>query len=146
MLSIRSAFFVALLLTLSCAATQAPVRPWRVAVETSGGISGRGNGSASIDSEAKVAVTTIARKECASTATEDELARFDQALAAAKPEQWRESYMPKDICCDRIESVLTVTIGEKTYTTKWLEVEALPRDVRAIAEALSAVRHAHDCK
>jgi hypothetical protein len=138
MLSYRLAFLLGFL-TAGCAASQStPVEPWRISVTSSGGFAGRGMGSYSIGSDGVVSVTTMAQKTCTFTATPEELARFRKLLGAAKAEQWQESYVPKDTCCDRIEWTLTVQEGERTVTTKWLDQpEPRPPDLGALADAMA---------
>lgn len=141
MLSRRTSFlflWIAASLTLGCAASQsAPVEPWRVTVTSSGGLAGRGMGTYSLGSDGVVKVTTMAGKACSFTATPEEIARVGNVLGAAKPEGWRESYLPENTCCDRIEWTLTAEEGERTFTTTWLDQPPpIPADLAALGDAI----------
>lgn len=149
MLSMRSGFLVAMLMTLSCAAANAPVRPWSVLVETSGGITGKGTGSIRFDSDRHVEVTNIARKQCTSTAFEEEVARVDDVLASAHEERWKEAYLPKNQCCDRIEYALTLDVAGRQVQTRWMDgAENIPDDLAKLIEAVDAMRahYARNCE
>src|SRR4028118_2269004 len=79
------------LLLMSCAASQTsqpPAGPWSIHLTTSGGITGRGNGTWSLASDGKGAVTTMNGKSCAFEATPEQRARFETLLANARPDTW----------------------------------------------------------
>ncbi|HYO77358.1 MAG TPA: hypothetical protein VE010_12915 [Thermoanaerobaculia bacterium] len=133
---------VAVLLLMSCAASQssAPPEPWRLAVTTSGGITGRGNGGWAIDDEGKIAVTSMGGKRCAFEATAAERSRFDTLFAKARPETWRTSYVPENPCCDRIEYTMTIDHGGTQREVKWVDDPApMPADLEAIVNAVIGV-------
>jgi hypothetical protein len=129
-----------MLLILSCAASRtAPPEPWSVEVTSSGGIAGRGAGSFAIDSTGRVAVavTTMTRKSCTFPATEEEMGRFRELLANARPDAWSDSYVPKDSCCDRFEYELTLDLAGKKRTVKWIDDPApMPKDLVALTSAM----------
>ncbi|HYP18101.1 MAG TPA: hypothetical protein VEQ65_12890 [Opitutus sp.] len=131
----------AILLFVACAASQsAPVKPWRVEVTTSGGITGRGNGGWGIDSEGKISVTAMNRRTCTYDATPEELRRFETLLANARPETWKDSYVPEDNCCDRIEYRMTVVRGDQERKIVWIDDPMpMPKDLDAIAKAVTGV-------
>ena len=112
----RSRFALIFLLTLfGCALT--PVkRPWKLDLSTSGGFTGQGSGSIVIGSDGAIHVTTPFRGECDLRATAEELARFDALVAKARPGKWRDSYMPENRCCDRLDFHLTLTIADRSWT------------------------------
>lgn len=133
---------LAVLLLMSCAASQTsqPASPWRIEVTTSGGITGRGNGSWAISSDGKVAITSFGGKSCSFEATAEERARFEKLLGDAQPDTWKESYAPDDRCCDRIEYVMTVDEGGVQRKTSWIDDPApMPRDLAALVAAMSGV-------
>ena len=142
---------VAVLLLMSCAASQssAPREPWRVAVTTSGGITGRGNGGWTIDHEGKIAVTAMSGTRCAFEATAADRTRFEKLFANARPETWRTSYVPEDSCCDRIEYTMTIEHGGTQREVKWVDDPApMPADLAAIVSAVigvPSVRTAYEC-
>ena len=143
MLSTRTPFLLSIValaaLGISCAASQsAPAEPWRVSVTSSGGLAGHGMGNYSIGSDGVVSVTNMAGKTCTFTATTAEVAHVGKLVGGADAARWRESYMPEDTCCDRIEWTLRVEEGSRTTTTKWLDREGpLPADLTALADALA---------
>ena len=134
-----SAFALALL--MSCAASQsAAVKPWKIEVTTSGGITGRGNGGWGIDSDGTVSVTSMARRQCTFEATPAERERFDTLMATARPDTWKDSYVPEDSCCDRIEYRMTVTHGGEERKIVWIDDPLpMPNDLQAIANAITGV-------
>ncbi|HEX2835771.1 MAG TPA: hypothetical protein VHW00_22370 [Thermoanaerobaculia bacterium] len=143
-----SAFLMLILSLTSCAASQstAPATPWKLELTTSGGITGRGNGSVSLDSGGALAVTTIANKSCSFEASADELRRFTELLAAARPGNWKESYAPENRCCDRIEYTLSYDAAGTVTKSSWIDDPLpMPDDLTALSEALSALKNAHAC-
>lgn len=125
---------------VACAASSrpAPAEPWQLAVTSSGGFAGRGAGSYSIASDGAVAVTTMTKTTCHFEATDEDRSRFRTLLANARPEAWKESYIPENSCCDRFEYELVVTeAGKTTRTVKWIDdPEKMPADLAAITAAL----------
>lgn len=136
MLSYR-AFFLASLLLASCAASRnEPAGPWRVEVATEGGLTGRGVGAFAIASDGAIEVRTMQETVCRYTASEDELRRFRELVAQARPDAWAASYVPEERCCDRIQYTLTLESGRKT-TTQWIDQPLpMPADLAALAEAM----------
>lgn len=128
-----SALFLVLL--SACTATQAtPKRPWRVEVTTTGGITGRGTGNYAVDSDGKVAARLFSGRECAFTTGVDGI---EAILAKARPGGWKESYLPEDPCCDRIEYTLTYDEAGVKTTTKWIDDPLpMPADLKALANAI----------
>lgn len=128
-----SALFLVLL--SACTATQAtPKRPWRVEVTTTGGITGRGTGDYAVDSDGKVTARLFNGRECAFTTGVDGI---EAILAKARPSKWKESYLPENPCCDRIEYTLTYDEAEVKTTTKWIDDPLpMPADLKALANAI----------
>ena len=127
-----------MLLILSCAASgTAPAEPWFVSVTSSGGFAGRGAGSYSINSAGEIAVTSMTGKSCTFRASEEEMTRFRELLGNARPETWKESYIPKDPCCDRFEYELTLDEAGKKRTVKWIDdPDPMPADLKALTDAM----------
>ncbi|HYK00223.1 MAG TPA: hypothetical protein VE974_00605 [Thermoanaerobaculia bacterium] len=133
---------MAALLMMSCttAQTSAPATPWRMGITTSGGITGRGNGSWAINSDGKVEITAFGGRSCTFDATAEELTRFTNLLAKARRDQWKESYAPEDRCCDRIEYILTIDEAGSQRTVEWIDDPLpMPADLTAIVNAMSGV-------
>jgi hypothetical protein len=115
-----------------------PASPWRVSVTSSGGLAGHGMGNYSIGSDGVVRVTNMTGKTCTFTATPAEVEGIGKLVSASQASRWRQSYLPEDTCCDRIEWTLSVEHGGRTATTKWLDREGpLPADLTALADALA---------
>jgi hypothetical protein len=129
------------LLLISCAASQSkPATPWRIEVATTGGITGRGNGSWSIGSDGRVAVTNIAGKSCTFEASAEERARFETLLANARPDTWAAEYVPENPCCDRIGYTMTVDEAGVQRKVEWIDdPEPMPKDLVALVQAMSGV-------
>jgi hypothetical protein len=129
----------AVLLLVACAASQSTaMKPWRIDVTTSGGITGRGNGGWGIDSDGKVSARTMSGRSCTFEATAEERQRFDTLLANARPDTWKDSYVPEDNCCDRIEYRMTVVRGGEERKIVWIDDPLpMPKDLEAIASAVT---------
>lgn len=127
-----------MLLMLSCAAARTePAEPWSVSVTSSGGITGKGAGSYSIDSAGTIHVTTMIGKSCSYTATAEELTRFRSLVASARPTAWAASYIPENACCDRIEYELTLDEAGTKKTVRWIDDPApMPKDLVALTNAM----------
>lgn len=133
-----SALFLTAFVLAGCAATQAgPRRPWRVDVITSGGFAGRGAGDYAIDSDGKAAARLFNGNACTYTAAADDLRRIEELLANARPREWKESYVPKDPCCDRITYTLTFDEAGTKTTSTWIDDPLpMPEDLVALSNAI----------
>lgn len=133
-----SRIFLSLMIVAACAAAGSrPERPWRIEVTSSGGFAGRGIGTFAIDSGGKIDVRRMNGEACSYAATKEELARIETLLGNATPKRWRESYVPENTCCDRIEYALTIDEAGETVGTRWLEAgPPMPKDLTALADAM----------
>jgi hypothetical protein len=136
----RHLAFAALLFALAaCTAASRTIDPWKLELTSSGGIAGKGVGSISIDSGGAVRVTTSQGKECSFTATPAELRALQDALANAKPETWKSSYAPENVCCDRMTYELKASIGGKETAVTWIDDPLpMPADLTALIDAVRA--------
>ena len=127
-----------MMLMLSCAASRTtPAEPWSISVTSSGGLAGKGAGSYSIDSAGDIHVTSMTGKRCSFRATDEELARFRELLMNARPESWKESYVPKESCCDRFEYEMTIDEAGKKRTVRWIDdPDPMPADLAALTNAM----------
>jgi len=126
---------LSLILFAGCAASHAaPKRPWRVEVTTSGGITGRGTGNYAIDSDGKVVARLFNGRECTFTT---DAGGIEAILAKARPNDWKESYVPENTCCDRIEYTLTYDEAGVKKTTTWIDDPLpMPADLVALSDAI----------
>ena len=133
-----SRIFLSLTIVVGCtAARSAPERPWRIEVTTSGGLTGSGIGTFALDSDGKIAIRQMNGEPCSYDASKEELARIESLLGKADPAGWRESYLPENTCCDRIEYTMTVDEAGEIASTRWLDAPPpMPRDLTALAEAM----------
>ena len=124
-----------LILLTSCTVTHAtPRKPWRVEVKTTGGFSGRGTGDYAIDSDGKVTARLVDGRSCSFTIDPQ---RIETLLANADADQWKESYLSEDPCCDRFEYTLTYEQAGDVVTTKWIDdPPPMPKDLVALANAI----------
>jgi hypothetical protein len=142
----RSQFAVLVpLILFGCALT--PVkRPWKLELMTSGGFTGRGLGSITLDSAGPIELKMANGKRCTLSATEDELKRYDALLGHSDPHAWRDSYSPENKCCDRIEHHLRLSTEKKLYETEWISAPLpMPEDLVAISDALLQTLREHSC-
>jgi hypothetical protein len=137
------------LLLFACALT--PVRrPWKLELKTSGGFTGRGAGSVTIESNGNVHVRSLVNGECNLNASDAELKRLETLLAAARPDRWRPSYAPENRCCDRLNYDFTLTFGEKKdekkYVTEWISAPLpMPKDLAELSDAVLQILHDRAC-
>lgn len=133
-----SRIFLSLTIAVACtAARSAPERPWRIEVTTSGGLTGSGIGTFALDSDGKIAIRLMNGEPCSYDAPKEELARIESLLDKASPDRWRESYLPENTCCDRIEYAMTIDEAGVIASTRWLDAPPpMPQDLTALAEAM----------
>ena len=138
--------------TSEAAAEAASMKPWRIALTSSGGFAGRGAGDYAIDSTGKLEITTTSGRTCSDQLTEAELARFSDLVARARAGEWKASYAPSDRCCDRIEYGLTLEQDGVTHTTEWIDQpDPMPADLNALWMAITggageSLRNAYEPK
>lgn len=130
-------------LLVGCAAqpsmTSSATQPWRVELNSSGGLAGRGNGSFVVSSDGSVRVTTMERKSCTFRATDAELHKLAEVIQRSRPSAWKASYVPKETCCDRFEWNLALTVGEAETKTSWIDDPLpMPADLEAVIEAITS--------
>ena len=146
-LSVMSTMFFLAMSFHGCAASNgtsdtpaeaASMKPWRIALTSSGGFAGRGAGNYAIDSTGRIEVTTTSGKTCNYQATEAELGRFSDLVARSKAGDWKTSYAPADRCCDRIEYNLSLELDGKAYATEWIDQpEPMPEELNALWMAIT---------
>jgi hypothetical protein len=65
------------------------------------------------------------------------MTRFRTLLTNARPEGWKESYVPEESCCDRFEYQLTLDEAGTKHTVKWIDDPLpMPGDLQALADAM----------
>lgn len=141
---------LAMIVTMCASSRPEPLRPWRIEVATSGGLTGRGIGAYAIDSDGNITIVSADRRTCETRAAAEELYRIEALLAATDPRRWDDSYAPDDRCCDRIEYTLTLEEPSGTYTTEWIDAplprpESLVALTDAIVGGTDSVRTRHEC-
>ncbi len=129
------------MLAFTCAASSSKVStPWRLELETSGGMTGRGLGNLVLESDGTISVTTMTQKTCSYQATAEEMQSIEALLAASHPEKWG-TYFPQNKCCDRIEYKLTY--GK--FSGEWIDAgPPMPRDLAKLSDALGELRRKYD--
>jgi hypothetical protein len=143
-----------LLLTVSVglASQGTPAAPgWRVELRSSGGIAGRGVGGVAVQSDGAVAVIRQAatrgqgRESTCTVRVPERITRVAGALAAARPETWRERYPAPGSpgCCDGYQwdlDVIRTTGGESPVRqrTSWTSdgKASVPADLEQLRAAL----------
>jgi len=140
----RLALLIPLIL-FGCALTGVK-RPWKLELTTSGGFTGRGSGSITLDSKGALNLKMPNGVQCSAEASEAELKQYDELLADARPHEWKRSYSPQNKCCDRIQHNLTLTTATKTYETEWISAPLpMPKDLSALGNALLATLRQYSC-
>jgi len=118
------ALAISLALTLISCKTSSVTEPWHIEITTDGGFTGRGVGSASIDSDHAPAA-------------------LRRAVAESKPQQWAREYVNPNMphgAPDEVHYTLTLKDGDHEYVTSWRETASRPRDLREVAELVWATR------
>ena len=135
------------LLAIACAASPAKVtRPWRVEFLTSGGLSGRGVGNVTLDSDGKLEITTITRKACSYEVSDAAVDEIEALLAESRPHKWG-SYVPESRCCDRVEYSLVYADSRGENRAVWIDNPLpLPEDVVKLSKAMAALRNKYSAE
>jgi len=148
-----SAFMMIVMLNACSVTNSTPAAPWRVEIATDGGIAGRGIGTYAMDSDGVVSIVSMNGKRCEFRATDEELARVTSILGAAKPDAWKDSYVPAESCCDRIYYRLKIEQGGGTRTLSWIDDPLpMPEDLIALTRAIIGgpeslrVRYGEQCR
>ena len=133
-----SSLLLSLVVVANCAAGRPALKkPWRVEVQSSGGLTGRGMGTYSIDSDGKLDATLPNGKPCSATLGADRLRELEKVLGETQPGAWKDSYVPENSCCDRFEYSLTFDEAGKKTTTRWIDDPApMPPDLEALTNAM----------
>ena len=142
MLSLRSL----LLLTVFAACSAKPVtQPWKLELTSSGGFTGRGVGSFTLDSTGAAVTTTLDGRTCTLRVPDATVQKIASALATRT--RWTESYMPKNQCCDRVTWTMKIDVGGVPRTLRWMErSKDMPRELNAAIEVLEKLRGEHPCR
>lgn len=125
-LSMTSLALLAVTLTTCASSAPEPIRPWRIEIGTSGGLTGAGIGTYAVDSDGNVTIVTPEGERCDLIASTEELEQIETLLIDSKPSTWYASYVPTDRCCDRIEYILTLNQADRMFETQWIDA-SLPR-------------------
>ena len=117
---------------------------WKVEIETSGGLTGRGTGGILITSDGVLQAATES-KNCQAKLTPGELKTIARLISRARPRAWRPSYQRADNPyggADQFQYRLRLTTGAETHETFWYDAtgSGMPQDLRALAEAVWKAR------
>lgn len=115
---------LSLALSLTSCKTASVTEPWQIEITTDGGFTGRGVGSAAIDSDH----------------ASEELRR---AVADSKPQHWEREYVNPKMphgAPDEVRYTLRLVAGDHEYVTSWRDTSERPRDLRAVADLAWATK------
>jgi hypothetical protein len=116
------AFVLSLALALISCKTSPVTEPWHIEITTDGGFTGRGVGTASIDSDHAPAV-------------------LRRAVAGAKPQHWAREYVNPNMphgAPDEVRYTLSLKDADHEYVTSWRETASRPPDLREVADLVWA--------
>lgn len=125
-----------------------PRASWKIEIETSGGLTGRGIGNTHVNSDGRAHITGETG-DCERKLVALRLKPVSRAVTVAMPARWRKSYLRPDNprgAADQIRYALRLTLRTgkraKVYETFWFDEtqERLPSDLRLLVEALNASR------
>lgn len=121
------------------------MQEWALRLESSGGITGRGDGSVSIDSEGQVERTTPNGTVCRGTVDGELLETLTRVLVDARADTWRSQYLLQG-GADFFTYTLTMEIdGRPQPVVEWNDGVELPTDLRTLWDAIGAVTRSVDC-
>lgn len=121
------------------------MQEWSLRLESSGGITGRGDGSVTIDSGGMVERTSPAGTACHGVVEGELLEELARAIVQARPERWRSPYVLEG-GADFFTYALTMEIdGRRQPTTEWTDGVDLPADLRTLWDAIAAIKRSVDC-
>jgi hypothetical protein len=105
-----------------------------ITYQRSGGFVGA-NDTWAIDSQGKV---THQGSGASAQLPADQLTELVAAIRAANFMDLKDSYLPKDTCCDRYEYTITVTVGGQSKTVRTIDASsAAPRELTQLVETLN---------
>jgi hypothetical protein len=133
-----SGVLLSLVVVANCAAGRPPLKkPWRVEVQSSGGLAGRGMGTYAINSDGKLDATLPNGRPCSATIESGRLRELEKVLGETQPAAWKDSYVPENSCCDRFEYSLTFDEAGKETRTRWIDDPSpMPPDLEALTQAI----------
>ncbi len=120
------------------------MQEWSIVVQSSGGITGRGDGSVSLTSEGVLARTTPGGAVCRQTIEGEVLESVDRAIAEADVDAWESEYFQQG--ADFFTYTMTLETGKSEQKiVEWNDGGDLPDDLRELWDALNTARQSVDC-
>jgi hypothetical protein len=127
----------------------AGVKPgWKFEIETSGGLTGKGDGGVSIDSSGGVSASTRL-KTCQDRLTPQENKKFKALVTRAKPAKWKKLYArsgnPRGAADQFLYAAKLSTAGpkgSKLFEASWYDDsrEILPTDLNSLVDLAWQIR------
>jgi hypothetical protein len=125
-------------------------RNWVLTISTTGGFTGRGNGSITADAAGNIQTGARFPPDCSAKLAAAELQPLASAVAESRPDSWTTSYThPKNPsgCCDQFGYTLTLEFDSpqrtrSSHRTFWFDETSskLPDDLRRVFDAAWAIK------
>jgi hypothetical protein len=117
---------------------------WQVELATDGGITGRGNGTVTI--ERAQGTAKFGERTCRAALTDREREDVGKAVRAAEPERWRDKYIRADNphgYADQIRYTVTLRRDGASYSAWWYDEtrSEIPPDLAALHDLAAKVRY-----
>lgn len=121
------------------------MQEWSLVVESSGGITGMGDGSISIDSGGLVEKTDPNGRDCRVTIEGKRLDDLWSAVEAARPSSWNNRYL-QQAGADFFTYTLTLEInGVEHEPVEWNDGVEMPPDLQRLTDTVNTIRRNIDC-
>jgi hypothetical protein len=151
---LRSAVAMMVLVAAACQPALAPaaggeeevetsvVKKWSVSLESSGGITGAGEGSVEVRSDGRTVAIDPQGRRCEEILSGDNFAAVARAVVGTDPEEWEQNYEPPSGSADFFTFDLTVDRDGEETSSSWSEAAGIPSDLERLKSALRTLRSA----
>jgi hypothetical protein len=153
-MSLRSAVGMLVLVAAACQPALAPaaggeeevetsvVKKWSVSLESSGGITGAGEGSVEVRSDGRTVAIDPQGRRCEEILSGENFSAVARAVVGADPEEWEQNYEPPEGSADFFTFDLMVDRDGEEITSSWSDAAEIPADLERLKSALRTMRSA----
>lgn len=121
------------------------MQEWSLVVESSGGITGMGDGSVSIESSGLIEKTDPNGRGCRATIEGERLDDLWSAVEAARPGSWNGQYLQQG-GADFFAYTLRLNVdGVEHGPVEWNDGVEMPPDLQRLTDTVNTIRRSIDC-